>query len=120
MKIYIEYDPPNWNEYIRIERNNMFQANQLKQYEKRIVSYFVNNNQKYTGNYPVEVIIRKHFKDRKQDLDNTRVKGIIDGLVTCGILKNDNLTCIQRIVFEPIFDKKGGIEIEIRGLGDEK
>lgn len=120
MKIYIEYDPPNWNDYIEIERRNMYKANQLKQYEKQIVRYFVNNNQKYVGSYPVEIIFRKHFKDRRQDLDNTRVKGILDGLVAHGVLKNDNLTCIQRIVFEPIFDKKGGLEIEIRGLGDEK
>ena len=27
----------------------------------------------------------KHFKDKRQDLDNVRIKGILDGLVKCGV-----------------------------------
>lgn len=120
MKIFIEYDPPNWNDYINLERKNIYGANNLKQYEKQVIRYCIDKQEKYNGKYPVEIIIRKHFKDRRQDLDNTRIKGLIDGLVTHGIIKNDNLTCIQRLVFEPVFDKKIGIEIEIRELGNEK
>ena len=52
----------------------------------------------------------------RKDLDNTRVKGLLDGLVACGVLKNDNLRHIQKIVLEPIFDDKEGIEIEIEEI----
>ena len=115
MKIYLDYNPPNWNEYINKERSNYFGANTLKQKEKKIVALSC-IGRKYDGNYPVEIIFRKHFKDHRQDLDNVRVKGLLDGLVACKVLKNDNLKHIQRIVIEPVFDKQEGIEIEIKEI----
>ncbi len=115
MKIFINYMPPNWNEYINLERKNFYAANNLKQKEKQIVRYST-IGKKYTGNYPIEITFRPYFKDRRQDLDNTRVKGLLDGLVACGVLKNDNLKHIQKITLEPIFENKEGIEIEIKEI----
>lgn len=112
MQIKINYDPINWNEYINIERTNFYKANKLKQQEKQIVQLSV--KEKYTGKYPVEIIVKPHFKDHRRDLDNTRIKGLLDGLVSAGVLKNDNLSHIQRIVYEPIFDNEKCIEMEIR------
>lgn len=118
MKIFLEYIPPNWNDYINLERTNKYAANNLKQKEKDLVRYFVIGKE-YVGNYPVEILFKPHFKDRRQDLDNFRYKGILDGLVACKVLKNDNLKHIQRITLEPIFDDKEGIEIEIKELKGE-
>lgn len=115
MKIKLDYEPINWNQYINIERRNFYQANKIKQQEKKIVKMSCIGKE-YKGNYPVEIIFKKHFKDHRQDLDNTRVKGLLDGLVSCGVLKNDNLRHIQKITIEPIFDKEEGIEIEIKEL----
>ena len=115
MKLVIEYDPPNWNEYINLERKNFYRANTLKQKEKKIVALSA-IGKKYKGKYPVEIIFRPHFKDYRKDLDNTRVKGLLDGLVACGVLKNDNLKHIQRIVLEPVFDNQKIIEIEINDI----
>ena len=115
MKIYIDYDPPNWNEYINQERRSYHIANKIKQDEKKIIALSC-IGKKYTGKYPVEIIFRKHFKDYRQDLDNVRVKGLLDGLVACGVLKNDNLKHIQKITLEPVFDKQEGIEIEIKEI----
>ena len=115
MKLFIEYDFPNWNEYINIERKNFYKANTLKQKEKDIVRYYT-IGQRYYGKYPVEIVFKPHFKDYRKDLDNTRIKGLLDGLVACGVLKNDNLRHIQKITFEPIFDDKEGIEVEIKEL----
>jgi Holliday junction resolvase RusA-like endonuclease len=115
MKIVIEYDPPNWNKYIDLERGNYRYANALKQKEKKIVALST-IGKKYKGNYPVEIVFRPHFKDYRKDLDNTRVKGILDGLVACGVLKNDNLRHIQKITLEPVFDKQEIIEIEIKEI----
>ena len=112
MKFFIEYDPPNWNQYINIERTDFYKANKIKQQEKQLIRYWIKN--KYEGNYPVEIIIKPHFKDHRRDLDNTRIKGLVDGLVSAGVIKDDNLNYIQRIVYEPIFDDKKGIEMEIR------
>lgn len=115
MKIFIGADILNWNSYINLERSNKYAANALKQQEKEIVKLW-GRGAKYVGEYPVEIIFRPYFKDCRKDLDNTRVKGLLDGLVACGALKNDNLTCIRRIVIEPKFTKSKGIEIEINGL----
>lgn len=115
MKIFIEYMPINWNHYINMERKNKYIANNIKQQEKRIVE-LQTKGQKYTGEYPVEVIVRPHFDAYRQDLDNCRYKGLLDGLVSAGVLKNDNLKHIQKITLEPIFDDKIGIEFEIKEI----
>lgn len=115
MKLFINYEPPNWNEYINIERTNFYKANKLKQQEKELVRLST-IGKRYEGNYPVEIVFKPHFKDFRRDLDNTRVKGLLDGLVACKVLKNDNLRHIQRIVLEPIFDNNVGIEIEIKEI----
>ena len=115
MKLFIEYMPPNWNEYINAERKNKYIANNIKQKEKQIVQ-LITARKKYTGNYPVEIVLRPHFNAYRQDLDNFRYKGLLDGLVSAGVLKNDNLRHIQKITLEPIFDDKVGVEIEIKEL----
>ena len=115
MKLFIPYSPPNWNNYIALERGNKYGANHLKQEEKRIVRLLTRGKQ-YTGGYPVEVIVRPHYNAYRQDLDNFRYKGLLDGLVSAGVLKNDNLRHIQKITLEPIFDDKVGVEIEIKEI----
>lgn len=115
MKFYFNYEFKNWNEYINIERRNKFYANKIKQQEKNYIR-LATIGKKYKGNYPIEIIVKPHFKDHRQDLDNVRIKGLIDGLVSAGVIKNDNLNCIQKITYIPVFDDKNGIEIEIKEL----
>lgn len=111
MKLFIDYDFINWNEYIRVERGNKYQANNVKQKEKAYIAWTV--KEKYTGSYPVTLTVRPHFKNKRKDLDNFRLKGLIDGLVAAGVIKNDNLNCINKIIIEPIFSEEIGVEIEI-------
>lgn len=113
MKIEIKYIPPNWNKYINLERANFYAANKLKQKEKDIMRYHT-IGLKYKGKYPIELILRPHYKDYRQDIDNFRYKGLIDGLVSNGVIENDNLRHIQKITIEPVFDEKEVVEIEIK------
>ncbi len=115
MKLILDYIPPNWNEYINLERKNMYASNKLKQKEKFIVSCLT-IGEEYKGSYPIEIVFKPHFKDFRQDLDNFRYKGLLDGLVACKVLKNDNLKHIQKITLEPVFDDKRIVEIEIKEL----
>lgn len=117
MKIKIPYIPPNWNEYINAERTNKFKANNQKQEEKRIMMLLC-RGKKYNGRYPVHITLRPHYSSLRQDLDNFRYKGLLDGLVSADVIKNDNLKHIQKITIEPIFDSAKCVEIEIEGLGD--
>lgn len=113
MKIWIPYDPPNWNAFLKLERRSYYASNNLEQKEKRLAGFYA-RGKKWTGTYPVTVEFRFHFKDRRRDVDNSRVKAILDGLVACGCLRNDNLNCIRRIEIDSVIDKVKGIEIYIR------
>lgn len=113
ISIYINYDFDNWNTYINKERSNKFWASSVKKKELDIIRYSTLNI-KPINEYPVKLTFTKYFQDKRQDLDNVRIKGIIDGLVKCGILKNDNLNCITEIVLKAEFsDEKDGILVEI-------
>lgn len=115
MKIRLDYMPPNWNEYINIERTNKYKANYLKQYEKSYTGFSC-RGKKYEGKYPVEIVFKPHYSSSRQDLDNFRYKGLLDGLVTAEVLKNDNLKHIQKITIVPVFDDEECVEIEIKEL----
>lgn len=111
MLIHINYDFIGWNEYINAERANRFKASKIKRDEKELVMYTV--KERYTGSYPVTLIIRPHYQHKRRDLDNFRMKGLIDGLVGAGVIENDNLTKIDKIILEPIFDNETGVDIQI-------
>ena len=111
MKIFIEYDFMNWNEYIKAERGSLYHANAIKQAEKNFIVFTV--RQKYRGKYPITLTVRPRFRDKRKDLDNFRLKGLIDGLVAAGVIVNDNLNCIDKIILDPIFSKDIGVEVEI-------
>lgn len=115
MKITINYDPPNWNTYINAERRNRYAAAKIKKDEKMIVLAAV-RGKKWKGGYPVKVTVYPHFRTLRKDLDNTRVKGIIDGLVGAGVIENDNLTHIQGLEYIPVFDNRDCIEIKIERI----
>lgn len=115
MKIKIHYLPPNWNDYINMERTNKYKANNLKQQEKQFMELSLKGI-KYNGKYPVHIILKPHYSSLRQDLDNFRYKGLLDGLVSAGVLKNDNLKHIQKITIEPVFDNAECVEIEIKEI----
>lgn len=112
MKIFISYDFLNWNEYIKAERGNKYHANAIKQAEKEYIAYTV--KEKYTGKYPITLTVRPHFQNKRKDLDNFRIKGLLDGLVAAGVIVNDNLNCINKIVIEAVFSEEIGVEVEIK------
>lgn len=114
--LFIDYDFLNWNEYINQERANKFKANKIKQTEKEFIIWTV--KKRYLGAYPVTLTVRPHFKDKRRDLDNFRLKGLIDGLVAAGVIKNDNLNCINKIIIEPVFSDEIGVEVIIEGGED--
>lgn len=115
MHVFIPCEIMNWNTYIQLERSNKYAANKVKQHEKQLVTD-VCKGMRYTGAYPAQLEIRPHFKNYRKDLDNTRYKGILDGLVSAGVIENDNLRHIQRIIIEPVFDDREGMDITIRGM----
>ena len=111
--LYIDYDFPNWNKYIDAERTNKFIANKIKREDKEIVKCFCRGLQPIRK-YPVIIKIKKYVKTKNTDVDNIRIKGLLDGLVEMGILKNDNLNYVSKIILEAEVSKeKAGLDIDI-------
>lgn len=110
--MYIDYDFSNWNKYIDAERTNKYIASSMKKKEKEIVKYLCRGIQPIKE-YPVIIKVKKYVKTKNTDVDNIRIKGLIDGLVEMGILKNDNMNYINKIILEAEVSKeKNGIDIE--------
>lgn len=105
MMWHIPEMPENWNRYISAERTNRYAAAAIKRSDKEMVSLCCKG--KYDGKYPAMLQVRPHFSNKRSDLDNVRFKGILDGLVSEGLIENDNLTRIQRIEIEPAFWGEG-------------
>lgn len=118
MRLFIPYEFPNWNEYINAERSNRYIASDMKKVDKEAVIWLV--KEKYQGSYPVTLTIRPYFKHKKKDLDNYRMKGLIDGLVSAGVIENDNLTKIDKIILEPVFTDETGVEVIIEPTEHKK
>lgn len=113
LSIYIDYDIKNWNNYINAERSNKYIASKIKKEEKEYISWSVCGKE-YKGKYPVCLHFKAYFNSKRKDLDNFRLKGLIDGLVAGGVIKNDNLNNVTKIIIEPIFDaEKKGVIVEI-------
>lgn len=111
--MYIDYDFPNWNKYINAERTNKYIANNMKQLEKNIVKVLCRGLQPIKK-YPVTIKVKKYVKNRGTDIDNIRIKGLIDGLIEMGVLKNDNMNYIKKVILEAEVSKeKSGIDLEI-------
>lgn len=75
--MYIDYNFKNWNEYINIERTNKYYANKIKQEEAQIVKLLCRNI-KPIEKYPVKITVTKYYKHKNNDIDNIRLKGLID------------------------------------------
>lgn len=118
VKFFLAGEFENWNEYINAERSSFYKANAIKQREKKFI--LAQNIPKYEGGYPVEIIFNVHFKNRRKDLDNFRYKGILDGLVTKGVLINDNLNKVAKITLNAIVDGASGVDVTIKELKNEK
>lgn len=111
--MYIDYDFPNWNKYINAERTNKYIANSMKQQEKKIVKMLC-RNMKPVEKYPVTIVVTKYVKTKNTDVDNIRIKGLLDGLVEMGILQNDNLKYINKVILQAEVSKeKEGLKLEI-------
>lgn len=116
--VFLPHKFLNWNEYIRIERGNKYTANRVKQAEKNIVMWECRNLEPYKGNFPVTITFTANLSTAQRDVDNIRIKGILDGLVAAKIIPNDNLNYVNKVVIEGVKNKEPGVLITIKESED--
>jgi Holliday junction resolvase RusA-like endonuclease len=98
------------NDYINVNRRNVYAANKIKQ-DETFISML-----KFKGvkiNTPCKLKFTWYIPNKGNDLDNvaSTKKFIIDGMTKAGTIKNDN--CNHIIALEDIY-KKGewGVDVE--------
>lgn len=88
--IEIPYKFPSLNEYTAACRSNKFAGAQMKKRVQNAIGYFINRLPNYTK--PIKVHFHWVEGHGRRDLDNIcfAKKFILDALVECGKLKDDN------------------------------
>lgn len=109
----IPFKLPSCNEYIRECRTNPYKASKYKSDIESNISIFLNKLP--TFDKPIKIIFHWYEKNNKRDLDNIAFskKFILDTMVKCGKLQDDNRKCVY--AFEDRFyqDKDYRVILEI-------
>ena len=114
MQYILDDIPPSNNRFIG--RNARFEyAEQKKIWEQMI--FFCCRPRPETPLAHARVTITYFFKDRRRrDPDNYSGKFILDGLVSAGILKDDNFQCVELCLKAKFGCSKSQTKIEIEEL----
>lgn len=118
--IEIPFRLPSLNEYIDKCRYNKYSANDMKQNVQNDIAYYINK----LPNYDKPIKIHFHWveENKRRDLDNIcfAKKFILDAMVKCGKLKNDNRKYVYG--FEDSFEyaKESKVILEIVEENDER
>ena len=91
----IPYKFPSLNSYINACRINRYAGAKMKAEVEHDISWFVKDLPRFEN--PVEIDFHWLEGNKKRDLDNCAFakKFILDALVKCGKLKDDNRRCVQ-------------------------
>ena len=112
-KVTIPMKLPSLNEYIRVCRTNPFMANKFKQDMERDISVFLSRLPRFE--HPVTIHFHWVEGSKRRDLDNVAFskKFILDAMVKCGLLKDDNRNCVTAFTDTFAYDKEARVELEI-------
>lgn len=119
MKFTIKGRLPGLNELIESSRRSKYGANNQKRDVQQYISFFI---PKGTMKRPCFVLITFYEPDNRRDVDNIISGGcklILDSLVHCGTLPNDNRKWVKQITPVVLTDKDNPrVEVELRATYD--
>lgn len=111
---------PSLNDFIRKINHNRFDgANMKKDVEEAIAWGLLEAKREGTlrrvTEYPVELEIEWHEKDRRRDVDNIKsaAKFLLDAMTSCGVIKDDGRRYISQIHDTVIDDKETYVVVKI-------
>jgi Holliday junction resolvase RusA-like endonuclease len=118
MKLVIQGQLPNLNDYTKACRANRYVgAKMKKEAEEMILFYILSQLNHQTTNCPVRLKFSWYEKNKKRDLDNIAFakKFILDALVSSQTIKSDNWSGVVGFTDEFYVDKDNPrIEVEIK------
>lgn len=111
--ITISYKFPSLNEYVDACRGNRYKAAKIKSDIQRDIAPFIKQLPRF--NCPVQVNFLWIEGNKKRDYDNVAFakKFILDAMVQCGVLKDDNRKCV--VAFSDTFEygKEFAVVVEV-------
>ena len=117
-KLKIPYKFPSFNDYVNACRKNKYSGATMKKNIEKDISYFINQLPKFDN--PVKIHFHWIEGNKRRDYDNIcfAKKFILDGLVRCGKLKDDNRKCVTAFTdsFSYSDDGSFGVVLDIEEM----
>ena len=117
MKFTIPGRLPSLNQIINSSRSSVYGANAEKVGAQKYIALHV---PRFKIKYPCYVLVTFYEPDDRRDVDNIVAGGfklILDALVNCGVLPNDNRRWVKQITPLVFTDRDNPrIEVEVRPL----
>ena len=114
MKIEILYKFPSLNEYVNECRKNKFAGAKMKAKIESDIAYYIN----MLPTYKKSITIHFHWveENKRRDLDNIcfAKKFILDCMVKCGKLKDDNRKCVVGFTDTFSYGKTSKVILDIK------
>ena len=118
--IVINMKLPSLNEYINVCRRNKYEAAQYKRDLESQIALFLAKMPRYTK--PIAIHFHWVEGNKRRDLDNICFgkKFILDAMVKCGKLKDDNRKCVTAFTDTFSYGKETKVILEIKEIDDDK
>jgi Holliday junction resolvase RusA-like endonuclease len=112
-RIEIPYKFPSFNEYVNECRKNKYAGGSMKKKIQKDISLFINRLPKYDK--PIKIHFHWIEGNKRRDLDNVAYakKFILDTLVACGKLENDNRNYVYAFTDSFEYGKETKVILEI-------
>lgn len=113
IKVEIPMKLPSLNDYVNVCRRNRFESASMKKKIEADIAKYINHLPKFEK--PVKIHFIWIEKDKRRDLDNIcfAKKFILDALVKCGKLKDDNRKCVTAFTDEFMNGEKTEVHLYI-------
>lgn len=116
MAIYtveIPFKLPSLNTYINVCRTNPYKASKFKKDLENDIGVFINHIPVFDK--PIKIHFHWVEENKKRDLDNVAYakKHILDAMVKCGKLKDDNRKCVTAFTDTFSYGKDSKVILEI-------
>ena len=119
VKCEIPLKLPSLNEYINECRKNKYAGGKMKKEVENDISIFIQRLP--TFEKPIKINFTWIEGNKRRDLDNVAFakKFILDALVKCGKLKDDNRKCVTAFTDSFSYGREWKVILEIEEVEDE-
>jgi Holliday junction resolvase RusA-like endonuclease len=119
IKCEIPLKLPSLNEYINECRKNKYAGGKMKKEVENDISIFIQRLPQFEN--PIKINFTWVEGNKRRDLDNVAFakKFILDALVKCGRLKDDNRKCVTAFTDSFSYGREWKVILEIEEVEDE-